>query len=395
MIVFVQPYGLQAHGGGARILRSLLADAPAPYTVVNTSPWEGPIMEDADELRLPRRPALGRLEASRLQRFIAHADRWYATHFTQRLAEACRAIGASVVHAIPHGPEFWYAYEAARQIGARYALYVHDDLPYNLPHVPYLDWAMERLGDAWRNADARFVISEPMGRAFNERYGVRPYAVITDGLTEAAPTPRARPAGRLRMYLMGSIHLSYEQNFRELFQALAAVRDQRPDLEVSMVLRGGFPFEVDTAGIPVEVRPWGSQEAVHADLEDVDVLYLPLPFDDRHASFVKYSLSTKLVTYAGSGVPIVYHGPGESAAADLLRQFEAGAMAIDAGAPGLANAIALAASDGDVLARGALDLARSRFMLDDLRSDYWGALLGLTDREELPRSTRSMTAGAV
>jgi hypothetical protein len=196
------------------------------------------------------------------------------------------------------------------------------------------------------------------------------------------------------MYLMGSIHLSYEQNFRDLFQALAQVRDQRPDLDVSMVLRGGFPFQVDTAGIPVEVRPWGSQDAVHADLEDVDALYLPLPFDERHDSFARYSLSTKLVTYVGSGVPIVYHGPHESAAAKLLREFDAGAMATDAGPSALASAIALAASNGEALARGALDLARNHFMLDDLRREYWGALLALADRAAIARSVGPVTAGA-
>ena len=26
--------------------------------------------------------------------------------------------------------------------------------------------------------------------------------------------------------------------------------------------------------------------------------------------FVRFSLSTKLVTYLGSGLPIIYHGPG-------------------------------------------------------------------------------------
>lgn len=394
MILFVQPYGLQAHGGGARILRSLLADAPAPYAIVNTSPWEGPTMEDAEELRLPRRPAFGRLEASRLQRFLAHGDRWFGARFTQRLAEACRAVDASVVHAIPHGPEFWYAYEAARETGARYALYVHDDLPYNLPHVPYLRWAMERLGEVWRGADARFVISDAMGIAFNARYGERPYSVVTDGLDSAADAPRERPTGRLRVYLMGSIHLSYEANFRELFRALAEVRDQRPDLDVSMVLRGGFPFQVETAGIPVEVRPWGSQEDVQCDLADVDVLYLPLPFDERHASFVRYSLPTKLVTYVGSGLPIIYHGPDDSAAAGLLAENGAAALSADLDGSALAQAVVTAATRGGEIAGAALDLARSRFMIGDLRETYWTQLLALDAGRARPRTPRAISTSA-
>ncbi len=36
--------------------------------------------------------------------------------------------------------------------------------------------------------------------------------------------------------------------------------------------------------------------------------------------FARYSLSTKMVTYAGSGVPILYHGPADSAAYELLNK---------------------------------------------------------------------------
>jgi len=377
MIAFVQPYGLQAHGGGARILRSLLADAPAPYAVVNTSPWAGPVKAAVDEIRLRRRPPAGRLDSSRAVRVIAHADRWLGGRFKRRLEATCRDLRATAIHAIPHGPEFWYAYEVARDLGIGYALNVHDDLPYNLRGMPYLDWAMERLGKAWRGADARFVISEPMGRAFDERYGARAYSVVTDGLDEVADAPRPRVAGRLHIYLMGSIHLSYEANFDQLFQALAALRQSDPALDVRLITRGGFPFPVRDRGVPREQRPWGTQEDVARDLEDVDALYLPLPFGDEHAAFARYSLATKLVTYLGTGLPIVYHGPSNAAAAELLREHHAGALATRPDAIVLAETIADAVDRSDELASGALRLARSRFMMADQRRAFWKDMLPL------------------
>jgi hypothetical protein len=145
-----------------------------------------------------------------------------------------------------------------------------------------------------------------------------------------------------------------------------------------MVLRGGFPFEVDTCGIPVDVRPWGSQEDVQNDLAEVDLLYLPLPFDEKHASFVRYSLATKLVTYVGSGLPIVLHGPADSAAALLLSEHGAAALATELDGQALAGAVMEAAAHGDQLVHGALHLARARFMIDDLRREYWGQLLALS-----------------
>jgi glycosyltransferase involved in cell wall biosynthesis len=356
------------------------------FTVVNTSPTSGAEMERADDIRLPRRPSFGRLEATRFRRAIAYGDRWAGSGFTRRFADLCRRVDARIVHAIPHGPEFWYAYLAARDVGARYVLNVHDDLPYNLPHVPYLRWAMERLGDAWRNADSRFVISEPMGRALGSRYGQRPYTVVTDGLEKVPDAPRSRPAGRLRVYLMGSVHLSYEPNFHSLFQALALVRDRNPDLEVSMVVRGGLPFDVDAAGVPVDVRAWGSQEDVHRDLDEVDALYLPLPFDQRHSAFVRYSLATKLVTYLGAGLPIVFHGPQDSAAGSLLRAHEAGALATEVDSESLARAMEYCAAHGVRLSAAALDLARRQFMADQVRAKYWLEMRSLETDHEVDRT---------
>src|SRR5688572_7810998 len=99
MIAFVQPYGLQAHGGGARILRSLLADSPVPYAIINTSPWPGPVAPAEDEIRLRRRPAAGRLDSTRLAPLLAHADIWFGGGFRERLRETCRSLGATAVHA--------------------------------------------------------------------------------------------------------------------------------------------------------------------------------------------------------------------------------------------------------------------------------------------------------
>ncbi len=376
MIVFVQPYGLKAHGGGARILRSLLADAPARYAVVNTSPWSGAAAPPADEIALRRRPSAGRLDFSRVVRLIAYGERLFGGRFKARLADTCRGLGASAIHAIPHGPDFWWAYEVARDLGIPYVLYVHDDLPYNLPKA-YLGWAMERLGDAWRGADARFVISEPMGEAYDARYGVRPYRVVTDGLEAVRDAPRPRVPGRLKVYLMGSIHLSYEKNFKELVAALASIRADRPDLDVGLVIRGGWPFASRNIGVPVEVRSWGTQAEVLGDLDDVDLLYLPLPFDDEHATFVRYSLATKLVTYVGTGLPIVYHGPRDAAAALLLRDHGAGALATELSADNLARTLVDAADRGRSIADGALKLARDRFLIDDQRNAFWGDILPL------------------
>ena len=57
---------------------------------------------------------------------------------------------------------------------------------------------------------------------------------------------------------------------------------------------------------------------IERDLENADLLYMPIPFGKEHENFARYSVSTKMVTYAGTGIPILYHGPTNSAAFGIL-----------------------------------------------------------------------------
>lgn len=372
MIAFVQPFGIEGHGGGARILRSLLEDAPVPYLSVCTSPTAPPTLRSGVEVHLPKRPSFGRLESTRLGRHLARLDRVRAGAFKQRLRRLFEERGVTAVHAIPHGLEFWHAFEVAEDLGLPYFLNVHDDLPYNLPGVPYLPLAMDRLGHVWRRAAARFVISEAMGEEYNRRYGDRPFRVVTDGLRTVVEAPRS--VDGFRVYLMGSIHLSYEANFDTLFQALARLQAAHPDRPVSLVVRGGFSFPIRSNGVPVEVRPWGAQADIERDLQEADLLYLPLPFEPEHESFVRYSLATKLVTYLGSGVPIFYHGPEHAAAARLLAKHDAGICATTLEPGGVAAAVEVGSRRAAEVAAHALTLALTRFMRSDQQRVFWDSV---------------------
>jgi hypothetical protein len=80
------------------------------------------------------------------------------------------------------------------------------------------------------------------------------------------------------------------------------------------------------------------------------------------------------VTYAGSGVPILYHGPANSAAYDLLDRNKAAvlltSLAPDEIAQVLAGLTGQARAD---IAMNALALAEREFMLLDQARKFWGA----------------------
>jgi glycosyltransferase involved in cell wall biosynthesis len=127
----------------------------------------------------------------------------------------------------------------------------------------------------------------------------------------------------------------------------------------------------------VRILPFGSEADVARDLEQADLLYLPLPFGANFEPFVRLSLSTKLVTYLGSGVPILYHGPPVAAVADLLAGNDAALIQTALDADSLASHL-IEFQNEPALARqkasNALALARKDFTLQAQRDRFWKAI---------------------
>ena len=266
MIAFVQPYPLDGAGGGARILRSLTDDAPAPFLSVVTCPQIRGALRD-NEVHVPQRPYFGSfLERAngRLGGILERTTPLSRSRFERTLKELFIRRGVTAVHAIPHGIDFWYAFRVARDLELPYVLNVHDDLSYNLSNNPLLDQAEEKLGEVWRDADHRFVISEPMGEEYNRRYGERAWTMLTDGITSLPDRPAQRDASTLQLYFMGSVHLAYERNFAAMVHALERVQEQHPEMDVEFVVRGGMPFGLPEASFPITLLGWGTQEELEA-----------------------------------------------------------------------------------------------------------------------------------
>jgi hypothetical protein len=388
MIAFVQPFGLGSPGGGPRILRAMLAGAPVPFVSIATSPGSPPATDLGKEIHLGIRPHFGRLEGTRLGRHLGALSLTLGSRLRDRLERVCRERRVSAIHAIPHGIEFWHGFEVAQRLAIPYILNVHDDMGYNLRGRPELKYAMDRLAWVWPRAQGRLVISDAMGEEYCRRYGERPYTVVTDGLEHVPLQPRVPTPGRLHVYFAGAIHRSYRANFECLLRGLTILQQRRPDTDVALICRGssvaGRP-----GSVPVRSLPWGSEAEVDADLNAADLLYLPLPFE--HEVFVRFSLSTKLVTYLGSGVPILFHGPAASAAGTLLAENRA-AIPVDSPDPqALADAVLEREASMMEATRNALELGRRQFLLSEQRDRFWATLCREPDhRAALPSVTCRM-----
>jgi len=379
MLVFVQPFGLSSPYGGSRILRSLLKDAPVPFLSVCTSAKAPPATHSGKEIHLPFRPYFGRIERSRFGKYISHLNPLFVKRFQQQFEDIVRTSGATGIHAIPHTLDFWYAFQIAQKLDLPYFLSIHDEVSYNLSGKPELSKALNCLGIVWAKAQNCIVISEAMGREYCRRYGERPFIVVTDGLIKVASAPRLRLTKHLHVYFMGAVHLSYKANFYAFLKALDKFQELNSEWQVSFTIRGELPFKLSSSLIQIQILPWSSESEVDKDLEEANFLYLPLPFGAAYDSFSRYSLSTKMVTYLGSGLPILFHGPFDSAAGEILREKEAAIIMDSLDENLILDNLLKGESTVHKLVKNATCLGRNHFWLPDQRKKFWLALVGDTE----------------
>jgi len=378
-ILFVQPFSLGSAGGGARILRALLERAPFAWQSICTSPRKQKAWPN--EIHLPSRPAWGRIEHSRFAPVPNVSAPFFAPIFRRRLKELCAQQGVRAIHAVPHaGLDFAQVHAVARELALPFFISLHDDLAYTAAGAGAVADRESAMRAAWREASARFVISEALGREYCTRYGAKDYQVVTDGLSELTQPRSGADSSKLRIYFMGLFHMGYERNLRALLDGLALFERAHPTIAVHVICRcEHIRAQVLDGAKSVTVLPFANEAQVRADIEMADLLYLPMPFGDSHENFARYSLSTKMVTYAGSGVPILYHGPPTSAAFDLLSQNNAAVLLTSLVPAEIAETLAsLTAQKRAETSANALALAAREFMLADQTRKFWGALSNLS-----------------
>lgn len=374
MILFVQPFGIGALGGGARILRAMLRDAPVPWHSVAVSSCPPPPVPFGTETHLQHRINLGRIERSRYTAIAKYIDR-----FASRRIEVCIesfVLGKSVrgIHVVPHaGYETDAVLNVCQNLKVPLHLSVHDDPDYTLANHPHKKYYLEKIKESWHLAETRFVISQEMGIELGRRWGKLPFVINTDGVgIPELPRAIAWPK-RLHLYFAGLFHHAYVDNIIVLQHALLSLKESHPDLDVKIILRGGLlPEQGVIESQLIKMLPAGTEADVHNDMMAVDMLYFPLGFDREAESMNKYSLSTKMVSYLGSGVPILYHGPANSAAHALLTGHRA-AFICNSRIPSDLKMVLGGISEGEGRDRvvNALDLASGLFNLSRIRREFW------------------------
>lgn len=363
--------------GSSQIFRSLIAAAPCTtgtlvYGVSQPPPWDG-----GREIFIRERLHLGRIERSRLAG-MAKFTRILTWQYSRRkMHRAISTWQPDHVHAHIHGTGFIHAVDWCQLHRVPFSVCVHDDIRHLALEDPWKNFIEKRAAEAWRAAANRFVISPEIAAEYSQRYGKRDWLQVTDGIQHFPRGPRQEVPGRWNLYFAGGMNVPYEPNFLAVQQALKKLGTSSGAIQPRFILRGGRKLAgEDSSAPPLEPLPFGSQEDVARDMDEADVLYLPLSIDSAFQNFAKFSLSTKMVGFLASGLPIFYHGPAESAVYRLLSQYNACAACFTNDPEEILHAILTAKKRRAEIAANAVLLGRERFQLSDIQKKFWSKIQG-------------------
>jgi len=374
-VLFVQPFGMEGGLGSSQIFRSLIANAPCTiatmvYGLNPPKPWG-----DMEEIFIRERPCLGRIERSRLAGVakLSRAFTWQSSQ--KKMHQAMSAWNPGHIHAHIHGTGFIHAVEWCQIHKVPFSACVHDDIRHLTSDDPWKKSIEQAAANAWRQASSRFVISPEIGMEYSRRYGAREWIQVTDGVDSFPAGSKQEVPGRLHLYFAGGMNVPYEPNFLAVQQGLKKLQSSNPEIHPRFLLRGGRRIRGEDPGAPpLEPLPFAPHETVLKDLNEVDVLYLPLSIDPAFSNFAKFSLSTKMVSYLASGLPIFYHGPEDSAAYRLLSHYRACAACFSNDPDQILDALRDAQTRRSELVENALRLAREKFHLPEIRNRFWSAI---------------------
>lgn len=360
-----QPFSLYSNGGGNRILRRLFKGRESDIislVVEETSlqPRNGEIPETI-VYATPTVQKWARWKVRKWLTWLRHG--FFKQSTIGKIKKAAAKIEYDILHVVDHGP--FGAALCTDEFLANKQLWVsfHD-------HFSTTFGSFSNSQALWKLASRRLVISAELGNEYSKLFGIADFELITDGVAAAEiRAPVTADTSPMVVYFAGLLHIDYIPLFKILADALDLLSNQGHRFK--MVLRGTqyIPF-LENRAFSTEYRQVSLDDAeLKSELDNSTILYLPIKF--TRPDFYRYSLSTKMIGYLGASGAILYHGPADAAAANLLRRANAAVCCCEKDVEKLSKDILNLIADKSTISANAKILARDRFDLARVQQQFW------------------------
>jgi len=269
----------------------------------------------------------------------------------------------------------------AKLLGLPLLVNVHDD-PVNRLRVKrhpgwFLRWYESQFAKTLRTAKRVGVISDFMGEAYQQRYGIRTTTLYIGVEAQKCLQPRCSSLDRECVILsLGSQNSS--ENWNLLIEAV-----QRLNVGVGArsyrILHIGNLSPTLGRTREVEVTGWLPDEVFLRELDRADICFLNADFAPVQAETGRLSFPLKIHSYIQAQRPILALGPSDSAVARFVREHRAGEVCCQPDAGALAAAIQVLCSDSDRCKSALEGLAELRESFDRERfTQAFDNFIGIT-----------------
>ena len=161
------------------------------------------------------------------------------------------------------------------------------------------------VGELWREARRRFVISEAMQQYFSGSFDGDCEVLNNSVPVPAYSPPTAIPGAPLRVVYAGATHSFYLHSFMTLLNEL---RDLSAQVELDIYSHEGLPANFGSQVSYRLLPPVPAAELVKK-LRQYDVLLLLSSFKPEHRALAETSLASKVADYLVAGRCILAFGP--------------------------------------------------------------------------------------
>lgn len=364
-ILSYQPFSLYSNSGGSRILRRLYEGRESQvFSLTLSGRSIAGSLGNIPETAIPIFPLHRRWMKWRLRNLNNWLrERTFRPLTERRIRSAYGNIAHDVIHVVNHGPFSSTLTRDSVAAGKPIWASFHD-------HFSQSGSTFADAEKLWNSAERRLVITSEMGIEYQRIFGHKEYEIITDGVTnEEFSLPVYDKSKPLIIYFAGMVHLEYLPLFNALAEALDLLSEE--GLNVKMIMRGTGSIKIfKNRYFEIEYKPVSfDNEELKKELDSASVLYLPMKF--TNPDYYLYSLSTKMVGYLGASGTILYHGPGNSAACRLLKQWKSAICCTVLDSESVRAELRATINERNNISNNAKILAKDKFSLSEIKERFW------------------------
>lgn len=363
-ILSFQPGSLYQNGGMGRLLRRLYQgheeDIIGLYVNYGNAPIKKGIIE---EIAIPAFPVQRSWMRWKFRIFFMWVrESLFYIFVKYKLERAARKVSFDVLHVVNHG--VFSAILCDEKFLTKKKLWTSFHDHYSLCS------SSKDTQKLWNRSDRRLMISIELGEEYQRIFGDKSFELITDGVSlEEVSKPKITNQNQTSIYFAGLLHIDYHPLFRVLADALDVLVEQGHSFKV--ILRGTQEINfLKNRKFMIEYRSdFISDWEIKKELDMADILYLPIKFS--LPDFYLYSLSTKMIGYLGGSGKILYHGPFDSAACNMLQKSNSAILCVSLDVKEMVIKVKETIDADLCVAYNAKELAKSNFELKSIQKLFW------------------------